>query len=342
MPGFNAEEPDFTAGFSDHMNGTYPKITGEPDTNRLAQGAAQEFHPSLYKRQKTTQNKVPKATKPVMSFPGSMYADHNSGYILEERTTWDEPAPKSAGITQYPYNHVHESESGHVHEIDDTPGNERLHTYHNSGTFEEIHPDGTKVTKVVKDNYEIIAGSDNVFISGAVNLTVEGSVRHLVKGDYHLEVEGDYSQKIHKNHYHKVGVRGEEAGGGNLEQEIVGNHSYNIQASQSGRIHKDVDTTIDGKENRIVGKNATLFVTGDGDSTSPTYEQGYTIITSQDMLVSSAKKMSLVTTSGIMALQSASNLNLKSASLMHIKSETTIDMDATTEVDVDSALINLN
>ena len=359
MPGFNAEEPDWSKGFAD-PEAQYPTITGEPDTNRLAQGSVQEFHPSLYKRQKLKQTKVPIATKPAMSsIPGSMYSDHGGDTVIvatddeggdieefvekiEKRTTWDEPDPKSAGVTEYPYNHVHESESGHVIEIDDTPGNERLHTYHNSGTFEEIHPDGTKVTKVVKDNYEIIAGSDNVFISGAVNLTVEGSVRHLVKGDYHLEVEGDYSQKIHKNHYHKVGVRGEEAGGGNLEQEIVGNHSYNIQASQSGRIHKDVDTTIDGKENRIVGKNATLFVTGDGDSTSPTYEQGYTIITSQDMLVSSAKKMSLVTTSGIMALQSASNLNLKSASLMHIKSETTIDMDATTEVDVDSALINLN
>ena len=359
LPGFNAEEPDWSKGFAD-PEAQYPTITGEPDTNRLAQGSVQEFHPSLYKRQKLKQTKVPIATKPAMSsIPGSMYSDHGGDTVIvatddeggdieefvekiEKRTTWDEPDPKSAGVTEYPYNHVHESESGHVIEIDDTPGNERLHTYHNSGTFEEIHPDGTKVTKVVKDNYEIIAGSDNVFISGAVNLTVEGSVRHLVKGDYHLEVEGDYSQKIHKNHYHKVGVRGEEAGGGNLEQEIVGNHSYNIQASQSGRIHKDVDTTIDGKENRIVGKNATLFVTGDGDSTSPTYEQGYTIITSQDMLVSSAKKMALVTTSGIMALQSASNLNLKSASLMHIKSETTIDMDATTEVDVDSALINLN
>ena len=78
-------------------------------------------------------------------------------------------------------------------------------------------------------DYEIIMNDKNVLINGACNITINGNVRQLVKGDYHLEVEGDYSQKIHKNHYHKVGVRGEDAGGGNLEQEIIGNHAYNIE-----------------------------------------------------------------------------------------------------------------
>ena len=339
LPGFNAEKPDFTSGFA-APEGQYPTITGEPDTNRLAQGVIQTFHPSLYKRQKSKQTSIPVATKPVMtSIPGSMYSDHggemdSDGNIttpkLETRTTWDEPEPKSAGVTQYPYNHVHESESGHVIEIDDTPGNERLHTYHNSGTFEEIHPDGSKVTKVVKDNYTIIAKNDNVLIGGAVTLTVVGNVRQLVKGDYHLEVEGDYSQKIHKNFYQKIGVRGEDKGGGNLEQEIIGNHSYNIQASQSGRIHKDVDTTIDGKENRIIGKQSTLFVTGDSDSTSPTYQYGYSVLTDQKMLMSAKKDFGLVTTSGIVTIQSGSALNMKSATAMVINSETTINSTAGT------------
>ena len=96
----------------------------------------------------------------------------------------NEPSAKSDAPTFYPFNHVHESESGHISEIDDSPGSERLFTQHMSGTFEEIHPDGTKVVKIIGDNYEIIAGSSNVIISGAVNLTVEGSVRELIKGDY--------------------------------------------------------------------------------------------------------------------------------------------------------------
>ena len=87
----------------------------------------------------------------------------------------------------------------------------RLFTYHRSGTFEEIHPDGSKVVKIVGDDYEIIAGSRNCYVKGSVNLTVDGNVRQLVKGDYVLEVEGDYTQKIHKNKLIKVGAG--EAGG---------------------------------------------------------------------------------------------------------------------------------
>ena len=45
-----------------------------------------------------------------------------------------------------------------VQEFDDTPGAERIHTYHRAGTFEEIHPDGSKVIKVVRDEYELYLG----------------------------------------------------------------------------------------------------------------------------------------------------------------------------------------
>ena len=66
---------------------------------------------------------------------------------------------------KYPFNHVQESESGHIFEIDDTPDNERLYKEHMSGTFEEIHPQGTRVTKVVYDDYEIIARNKKIVIS---------------------------------------------------------------------------------------------------------------------------------------------------------------------------------
>jgi len=374
LPGFNAEAPDYLVGFSDPKQ-IYPKILGEPDTNRLAQGIAAVYHPSLFKRKANKLNCVPTATKPLMdTIPGSMYSDHGGqevyqtitqshvdayppgenfknakppvgtgeGYLktsdigltmdgcghrpkyvvsttfkLENRPSWSEPHPKSSGVSIYPYNHVHESESGHVHEIDDTPGNERLHTYHKAGTFEEIHPDGTRVTKVVKDDYEIIMNDKNVLINGACNITINGNVRQLVKGDYHLEVEGDYSQKIHKNHYHKVGVRGEDAGGGNLEQEIIGNHAYNIEATQSGRINKDVDTTINGKESRIVGKDSILQIKGDDQTL-----RGYTVLTDERLIVQSKKDMSITCLSGITSLKAGDTLNMKSVNAMVINSET--------------------
>jgi hypothetical protein len=82
--------------------------------------------------------------------------------------------PTLEEYSEYPLNKVEESESGHLSEVDDTPGYERLTKMHKSGTIEEIIPDGTKVTKVVGDNYNIILKDNNIHIHGNCNIYVEG------------------------------------------------------------------------------------------------------------------------------------------------------------------------
>jgi hypothetical protein len=357
--------------------GPYPGSTSsghsflEVDTNRLAQGKQSETHNSLIKRRlnrlrgdplilddtvgvdDTSEEEVvygtgiPTATQPYLK-------QVSDASVEETRGFWNEPHPKS--ITKntkvyrsaaYPYNHVYESESGHIHEIDDSPGAERLFTQHTSGTFEEIHPTGTKVVKIIGDNYEIVAGSSNIYIgsnengtSDVLNLTINGNVRELIKGDYHLEVEGNYTQKIHKNHRVKIGA-GE--GGGNREEEIRGNHGYQINGSVKGRITGNVDTIIEKSEVRIINDTSSLSVQNAIKiaATGPTYSEA-PYATSGDITIVANNNLSTTTLSGITSFKSGDKLNLKSALTMHIKSETTIDMDATTEVDVDSALINLN
>ena len=331
IPGFNLEKPDFSKGFSD-PNGKYPRDpVGEPDTNRLARSTTwAEKHPSLIKRRKmrmTGDTAVPIATMPYME-------KTEDGAVLETTKTWEEISPKSNAPTTYPFNHTHESEVGHVFEIDDTPGGERIHRYHNTGTFEEIHPKGEKMVKVVRDNYEVIIGGSNVYIEcepegdiGAVkpqvNLTVNGDVRHLYKGDYVLEVEGDYTEKIHKNKKTKIKQ--------NRYEEILGNYTYNINKEKKGHVVEDFSTIIGGDEIRW---NNGLF--------DHTIVKDWTTICNEDVKFVAQDTMLHQTQSGIMSLKSGSKLNIKSAALMHIHSETTIDMDAATEVDVDAALINLN
>ena len=330
---------------------------GEADTNRLAQGETSETHNSLLARRRnrlrgdptkvdetvgvdddlfgasapTDEVKgtgIPTATQPFLKTVSDVAVEETRGF-------WEEPHPKSIQIdekpyisSQYPYNHVHETESGHIREIDDSPGSERLFTQHMSGTFEEIHPDGSKVVKIVGDNYEIVAGASNVSITGNVNLTVAGTVRELIRGDYHLEVEGNYTQKIHKNHRVKVGA----GGVGNREEEILGNHSYNINDDVKARIGGGVETTIEKDDWKLINGKMTTTVVKDIDLFSQTAD--INIVASNNLTTNSA--------SGITSFKSGSTLNIKSATLMHIKSETTIDMDATTEVDIDSATINLN
>lgn len=103
------------------------------------------------------------------------------------------PEPSSPYAAKYPFNKVLQSESGHVIEIDDTPNNERLHTYHRSGTYSEIGQDGTRVNRIVSDDFEIVQKNKTVFIQGNVSVTVKGNVKIDVDGAYDLNVNGPIS-----------------------------------------------------------------------------------------------------------------------------------------------------
>jgi hypothetical protein len=339
--------------------------TKEPDTNRLAQGKTSETHNSLIDRRLNRLRGDPtivdetvgvddNATDLIGMVDGTGIPTATMPYLTqtsveatqETRGWWDEPHPKSITKNteiyrsgQYPYNHVHESESGHIHEIDDTPGGERLFTQHTSGTFEEIHPKGDKVVKVIGDNYEIIAGDSNVSIFGDVNITIDGTVRELIRGDYILEVEGNYTQKIHKNQRTKVGAG---KAGGNREEEIKGNHSYNIHTDVKGRVGHNVDTKIENSEVRIIGNESSLSVKNAIKIAASGPLDPATGLTSGNIIIVANNYLSTTTESGITTFKSGDKLNMKSLDTMHIKSESDIDMDGTDLVDIDAARIDLN
>ena len=299
----------------DEEQGTFGRYSGhtvgESDTSRLGRGNKAEDHGAVVRRRKLKRTKVITAAKPnLKSVSDDLKVD-------DDPPTWDEPHPRGLKKDanpyisgKYPYNHVFESESGHLMEIDDTPGGERIHREHKSGSFEEIHPDGTKVVKVIGDNYEIIAGSSNVLISGDVNLTIEGTKRELIKGDYIQEIEGSHIQRIHKNQQIKVGT-GES--GGNREEEIRGNYSYNIKNNVKGYVGEDFDTLIEKNESRTING---YF---DGSIVS-----NYTITSLADVKMSAKTNMALTTVSGIVSVKSGSTLNMKSASAMTLKTESTL------------------
>ena len=130
--------------------------------------------------------------------------------------------PRSTYAAVYPKNHVFETESGHIKEYDDTKGAERIHEYHKSGTFTEIDADGNKVTRVVGDNYEIVAGNNFCNIKGDVNLTIDSNCKTYIKGDWDIQVDGNKNEVVKKNvtetygtdnieHSHIVSITGKRA-----------------------------------------------------------------------------------------------------------------------------------
>ena len=351
LPGIPSDAADPTLGFNDPRgtdvpqkpyeseegptHGPYPGERksghgiGESDTNRLARGTESESHQSLIDRRDERLHGdpaedatgIPTATKPYLS-EISLVAEQ------ETRGFWEEPDPK--GIiaaanpyisAAYPYNHVFESESGHITEVDDSPGAERLFRQHMAGTFEEIHPDGSMVTKIVGNNYEIVIKDENIVIKGSQNITVEGSVRELIKGDYIQEIEGDFYQKIHKNHRVKVGASDP---GGNREEEIIGNYGYNINKDVIGRIGGDTNINYEQSVTQIVGGSYLVSARGKVIPGSNGLGTGIFLTTNSDFTVSAVGNISQSTISGIVSIKSGSTLNMKSAAAMTINPETTL------------------
>lgn len=185
----------------------YPQRLDEPDLSRLA---------TQHNLEKDTTISSKKASQAIQS-----------NISIAGGGNFSEPAVNFKA--KYPYNKVKETESGHIIELDDTPSNERVHIFHRSGSFVEMHSNGNVVVKTVKDEYNIVHanrythvggvdvltvdkgskilinkgleleigdGDININVkSGNVNLTVNGDVSQKVSGDYIIDVDGRFAIK---------------------------------------------------------------------------------------------------------------------------------------------------
>lgn len=145
------------------------------------------------------EQQVPIVLGTLAGIPGNNVANHDVAKLArginDISKTQLGPEPASAYGAQYPHNKVLRTKQGHVVEVDDTPGSERIHVYHKSGTYSEVNNIGRKVEKVVADNYHIVAGNEEVYIKGNVNVRVIGNVNILVDGTYTLESKGNMTIK---------------------------------------------------------------------------------------------------------------------------------------------------
>jgi predicted chitinase len=111
--------------------------------------------------------------------------------------SWDQQIP--AYGAKYPFNKVMETESGHIQEFDDTPGQERIHTYHRAGTYSEIDPNGTQVNYIVGENYIIMERNGFISIAGDCNITADGNVNIYARTDANIQVEQNATIQVGNN-----------------------------------------------------------------------------------------------------------------------------------------------
>jgi hypothetical protein len=233
LPGVPSELPTKgnNKGFQDEVNANYPKYT-ETDVNRLAVGDDDNPHSSLTIRQADRTTSIGRADFDSVDIrranltPATLEGD--------DGTQFDEPTiPYDA---EYPHNHVYESEGGHIREIDDTPTKERIHERHASGSGYEIGPDGTKVTRVKGDNYDLITGDHFAHIKGSNSTTTDGGVRVFVNADggfsshYTIEVgkNANVNVRVNKGNINLVTTEG--------DINIKSAQDVNIEAAQAFRV----------------------------------------------------------------------------------------------------------
>ncbi len=238
LPGKPVELAETSKGFYD-PNGVYPKYKDEVDTNRLATNDSNNPHLGLELRKLTRKTGVPTA-----DFDAVPVEEHISTAIeASDSDTWNQPEIPYAAV--YPFNHVFESESGHVMEIDDTKDNERLFTQHRTGTSQEIDKDGNQVNIIKGDHYNIVSGKRQAVIEGNLDITIGG--RHKI----YINKDGQTN-----NHY---------------DIQVGPNASVNIQIDKGDMnvVLKDgkLNTNVAGDYNMKIGGNMNLDVRGNKTET---------------------------------------------------------------------------
>jgi hypothetical protein len=193
----------------------------------------------------------------------------------------------------YPYNQVKETVSGHIQEIDDTPGAERMLFRHRTGSGVEMRADGTVIISSVGNTVRITAKDEKVIVDGDAEMVYNGNLSLQVAGNFDVVVGGDYNVTV----------------GGNKNDEVRGSHKQQVRKTQktivtehqSNFVGGTQTETILGSANKIIKGNVKQIVEGgfdfySGDDITMTAED--TIVMSADNTNIAANDMTVIGASG--------------------------------------------
>jgi len=241
LPGKPIELASTDKGFYD-PNGVYPKHINEVDTNRLATNDTANPHLFLELR------KITRTTEAATADVNVATNADGSFTVASDGDTWSQPVIPYAAV--YPYNHVYESESGHIMEYDDTADNERIFQSHRTGTSYEIDKDGNKVDIVKGDHYTIKSGKSQALITGNSDVSIDG--RHKVyinksgTEDNHYDIQvgpnANINIQVDKGNINLVTVDGK------INVNSAGDYNLKVGGNMTVAVEGDILETVEGKK----------------------------------------------------------------------------------------------
>ena len=240
LPGVVEEFGNTNVGFYDPNAITdniskYPKRLGS-DVNQLARNDSDDQHTHTKIK---TQSRIRGIA--VASFGvGELFPNPELSPSVAA-DTWDEP--EYTHNSKYPFNHVMETESGHITEFDDTPDYERIHLYHRAGTSIEM-----------------------------IN-TPGGDGQQSRLGERVDKTVGDYYSSKDKNSQEIIQFHKDETVGGHykllVNQQGLPNQHFTIQVGAGSNINLQIDS---GSLNLFATAGIQMFTAGDFNLTCANYE----------------------------------------------------------------------
>lgn len=169
----------------------------------------------------------------------------------------------------YPYNQVSQSITGHVWEVDDTPGNERILIKHADGAGIELGVDGSVSISALNNRIEVTGGDQYITIVGDAKLNYQGNLDMKVTGEFNIECnEFNIDVKNNKN----------ETIGGAEKKEVYKGVTTSVVGNVANFVTENVTDTILGGHQHNVKGDLTYNVNGN----IGTFASGNINITAED------------------------------------------------------------
>lgn len=111
--------------------------------------------------------------------------------------------PASSYEAEYGEVTIIRTPAGHMLELDDTEGGERVQIFHSKGSHIEILPDGT-VNIIAEGNIRSRSTNTVEIIAGDKRQQISGAVSSQVDGDFSTTLNGDVTTKIKRSQTHSA------------------------------------------------------------------------------------------------------------------------------------------
>lgn len=176
--------------------------------------------------------------------------------------------PRNYINPEYPFNHVTYSESGHLFEMDDTPGFERVRLMHRSQTFLEIDSDGHRIDSTVGMKYNFVDSNSYSHIVGTEHVTIGGGLQMLLN----TRKGSDSKIKVRSGGNFSI-----EAENGNVSLEAKGEGEVKLRGNKFrfinnfSDVNENRDFVISGSNFKVFGSSNTFIrssattIRNDGD-----------------------------------------------------------------------------